>query len=97
MNIDEYVATIDYDLETKAPSQWTLAWWALPNTTVINITSTEKGRTNARVWYEPNILRFEGSSRVEYERKGTQEESQLSVGLLFVVVFFFIAFYLSKK
>ena len=97
MNIDEYVIKVDYDLETKAPSKWTLFWWTLPDTNVINIQSTEKGRTNARMRYSPNKIIFEGSSRMEFERKGTQEESQLGVGLLFVVVFFFIAFYLSKK
>ena len=97
MTIDEYVVTVDYDPETKAPSKWTLFWWTLPHANVINLQSTEKGRTNARVWYEPNKLRFEGSSRAEFERKGTQEESQLGWGLLFIVVFFFIAFYLSKK
>ena len=97
MKIDEYVVKVDYDLETKAPSQWTLSWWHVPHATTIHIKPTDKARQNAKLLYEPNKIIFEGSSRVEYERKGTQEESQLGWGLLFVVVFFFIAFYLSKK
>ena len=98
MNIDEYVVTIDYDLETKAPSKWTLSWWHVPHSTTIRIKPTERGRQhNASLQYSPNKIIFEGPFCAEFEREGTQEESQLGWGLLFIVVFFFIAFYLSKK
>ena len=97
MNIDEYVVTIDYDLETKAPSKWTLSWWVVPHSTTIHIKTTDRSRHNARLRYSPNKIIFEGPFDAEFERKGTQEESQLGWGLLFIVVFFFIAFYLSKK
>ena len=96
INIDEYVATIDYDLGTKAPSKWTLSWWHVPHSTTIRINTTQR-QHSASLHYSPNKIIFEGPFYAEFEREGTQEESQLGWGLLFIVVFFFIAFYLSKK
>ena len=97
MDIDQYRVKIDYDLMTKAPSLWTPDGFHPFYAKEIQLESAEQTPRTARMRYSPNKIKFDGPYYMEFERKGTQEESQLGVGLLFIVVFFFAAFYLSKK
>ena len=97
MNITEYRVRIDYDPQTKAASMWTPDAFHPFCAKEIQLESSEQNPRRARMRCSPNKIEFDGPYYWEYERKGTQEESQLSFGLLFIVVFFFIAFYLSKK
>ena len=97
MDIDQYRVKIDYDLMTKAPSQWIPEGWSPFYSKEIKLESAEQNPRQAKMRYSPNKIEFAGPYYMEFERKGTQEESQLGVGLLFIVVFFFAAFYLSKK
>ena len=96
MVINRYKVAVGYDLGERGPSDWRPEGHHLETAKEIPLES-RTGATATITYVDRNRIRFDGPWSMSYQRKGTQEETQLAYGLLFVVAFFLLAFYLSKN
>ena len=96
MVINRYKVAVGYDLGERGPSDWRPEGHHLETAKEIPLESS-KGEKATITYVDRNRIRFDGPWSMSYQRKGTQEETQLAYGLLFVVAFFLLAFYLSKN